>query len=258
MITKEKVGRNDPCPCGSGKKFKRCHLGREEELSREAVEDLSMEEMGARIVGLPRVRYGRSEEMMAALDLEAMTGSPVGVAFVDLKEYTDLNLFGGVHAKASRGQDGGVFINPFKTAKADPTNLYLAISKDIEDSTLVHELAHVLDYLGGSRLVPGTLAALSLELTVPVDHLEHPRTFGHWLDVLARKFDVQLDADDTLIRFLYQEGLLIEGEFIQAKNALNLKAKSERILRFLSEHSEEIDALIRDLPGYIGPRRPQN
>lgn len=21
----EKVGRNDPCPCGSGKKFKRCH-----------------------------------------------------------------------------------------------------------------------------------------------------------------------------------------------------------------------------------------
>lgn len=24
---KEKVGRNDPCPCGSGKKFKRCHGG---------------------------------------------------------------------------------------------------------------------------------------------------------------------------------------------------------------------------------------
>lgn len=24
-----KVGRNDPCPCGSGKKFKRCHLGRD-------------------------------------------------------------------------------------------------------------------------------------------------------------------------------------------------------------------------------------
>ena len=22
---KEKVGRNDPCPCGSGKKYKKCH-----------------------------------------------------------------------------------------------------------------------------------------------------------------------------------------------------------------------------------------
>jgi preprotein translocase subunit SecA len=25
--TASKVGRNDPCPCGSGKKFKRCHGG---------------------------------------------------------------------------------------------------------------------------------------------------------------------------------------------------------------------------------------
>ena len=24
----ESVGRNEPCPCGSGKKFKRCCLGR--------------------------------------------------------------------------------------------------------------------------------------------------------------------------------------------------------------------------------------
>lgn len=23
-----KVGRNDPCPCGSGVKFKKCHLGK--------------------------------------------------------------------------------------------------------------------------------------------------------------------------------------------------------------------------------------
>jgi uncharacterized protein YecA (UPF0149 family) len=24
-VTAEKVGRNDPCPCGSGKKYKKCH-----------------------------------------------------------------------------------------------------------------------------------------------------------------------------------------------------------------------------------------
>lgn len=23
-----KIGRNDPCPCGSGKRFKKCHLGK--------------------------------------------------------------------------------------------------------------------------------------------------------------------------------------------------------------------------------------
>ena len=27
FVKPKKVGRNDPCPCGSGKKFKRCHGG---------------------------------------------------------------------------------------------------------------------------------------------------------------------------------------------------------------------------------------
>ena len=32
-----KIGRNDPCPCGSGKKYKKCHLGREREKNIGAV-----------------------------------------------------------------------------------------------------------------------------------------------------------------------------------------------------------------------------
>lgn len=31
------VGRNDPCPCGSGRKYKQCHLGRAEVPTRERV-----------------------------------------------------------------------------------------------------------------------------------------------------------------------------------------------------------------------------
>jgi uncharacterized protein YecA (UPF0149 family) len=26
QLTRKRIGRNDPCPCGSGKKFKKCHL----------------------------------------------------------------------------------------------------------------------------------------------------------------------------------------------------------------------------------------
>jgi hypothetical protein len=29
MMTGEKIGPNDPCPCGSGRKYKHCCLGRE-------------------------------------------------------------------------------------------------------------------------------------------------------------------------------------------------------------------------------------
>ena len=32
-----KTGRNDPCPCGSGKKYKQCCLRKEEEVEREAL-----------------------------------------------------------------------------------------------------------------------------------------------------------------------------------------------------------------------------
>jgi len=30
----DKVGRNEPCICGSGKKFKKCHLSLYQELTR--------------------------------------------------------------------------------------------------------------------------------------------------------------------------------------------------------------------------------
>ncbi len=31
-----KIGRNDPCHCGSGKKYKQCHLAKDEAKQREA------------------------------------------------------------------------------------------------------------------------------------------------------------------------------------------------------------------------------
>ena len=36
-----KTGRNEPCPCGSGKKFKQCCLRKEEEAEREAMAALT-------------------------------------------------------------------------------------------------------------------------------------------------------------------------------------------------------------------------
>ena len=30
VVKAEKIGRNDPCPCGSGKKYKHCCLGKDE------------------------------------------------------------------------------------------------------------------------------------------------------------------------------------------------------------------------------------
>jgi hypothetical protein len=249
-----KIGRNEPCPCGSGKKFKKCHMGREDELMLDGLEDIS-DEMSVRITGLPEVSYGRSKEIVDALDIEDLTGNRIGIKFVDLKKYADLNIFGSPQSKISKEEkSGGLFVNVYKTLKTDPNHIYLAISPDIDDSTLTHQLAHVLDYLAGSKLMPGSLSPLGLEMSIPVDHLEHPEEFGYWLNYLNKRFDVQQDADDTIISYLYDNGMLIKGKEIEEKNSLVLKSKSDQIFKFLGERSQEINALIRDLPGYIGER----
>ena len=142
-----KIGRNDLCPCGSGKKFKKCHMGREDELALDSMGEIT-EEMSTWITSLPEVQHGRSREILDALDIEELTGNIIGIRFVDLKAYSDLNLFGGSHTEAAKGRGGGIFINLYKTMKTDPNHIYIAISHDIDDSTLIHEVAHVLDYLG--------------------------------------------------------------------------------------------------------------
>jgi hypothetical protein len=43
VVKPKKIGRNDPCPCGSGKKYKICH-GRTPELEQELQEMLAGKE----------------------------------------------------------------------------------------------------------------------------------------------------------------------------------------------------------------------
>ena len=48
--------------------------------------------------------------------------------------------------------------------------------------------------------------------------------------------------------------MLIKGSVITSGNELLIKTKSEQIFKFLAENSGEIDKLIRELDGYIGPQ----
>jgi hypothetical protein len=248
-----KIGRNDPCPCGSGKKFKKCHLGREDELFSGGESEFS-DVMGEKITSLPEVAYGRSKEMLDALDIKNLTGSHFGIRFIDHAAYEALSLGDGRLLDRREGGSGGVMVNIQKTAMSDPDNIYIAITPAIGDSALIHQLAHVFDYLAGSKLMPGLAKPLSFELGIPVEHVEHPHEFGYWLEYLRDQFRVELDADDMIIAYLYDNGLLIKGVDITQQNPPAIKTKSDQILRFLSEKSGEIDAMICERPGYIGSR----
>lgn len=41
------AGRNDPCPCGSGKKYKKCHMAADEAAVHAEAESLKNEAAGA-------------------------------------------------------------------------------------------------------------------------------------------------------------------------------------------------------------------
>jgi hypothetical protein len=246
----KKTGRNDPCPCGSGKKFKHCHLGREDELLNLGMAEFTHEQ-SARITALPQVWFSRSRELLDDLDLPALTGSTLGIRMIDLGSYLELGFSG--RSTAADGA-GGLMVNVFKTRLTDPDNVYLALSPRIGDSALIHQLAHALDFMGGSGLMPGLCRALSYEIGIPAEHLDHPAEFAGWYRLLAERFSIRPDADDSIILFLYEHKKLISGKDISSGDKVVLKKRSESILSFLSEKSFEIDEIIRELPGYIGTR----
>ena len=70
-------------------------MGREDELALDGMGEISVEK-SAMITSLPEVSYGRSREMAGALDIQELTGSRTGIRFVYLREYSDLNIFGGI------------------------------------------------------------------------------------------------------------------------------------------------------------------
>lgn len=246
-----KVGRNDPCPCGSGRKFKKCHLGREGELYLRKGEALDPE-AGKKIRDLPEVRYGRSREIIEAIVKEGtLDGSP-GIKCIDLEAYRNLGVSGQEIPREALKGSAGILVNPAKTREADPNHLYLAITPKIEDSNLIHQIAHILDYLKGTGAPPGANTQLSLEIGIPAEHLDHTQEFANWLEFLRDRFQVELDAEDAIVSYLHRKEMLFKNEEILARDIPQLAVHSKKILDFMIKNRNEIDGLIRERRGYIG------
>ncbi len=242
------IGRNDPCPCGSGKKFKRCHMGREKDLVTDRLTQ-DPGQIALAITKLPSCQHPRAAEMVAEFSLTSPAGKTIGVKLVDLAAYAKLQAGA---TDAPRATSGGVLINPQKTRVLDPTHLYLALSPDADDSLIIHQLAHAADLICGSSLPPGKAAALSRETSLPVELLEHPQEFGEKLLELAERYGVELDADDEIVAFLTRRRMLLPGRLIAGGNSSELVAAGEKTMRLLQDSKEEIDARIKSRAGYTG------
>ncbi len=85
MFNDEKIGRNEPCPCGSGKKFKKCCYGRKEnEESQEHMDPLwrsvrrAIKDLPSKLVDFSEKHYGMKLILGGWSDFnsEGETGSP--------------------------------------------------------------------------------------------------------------------------------------------------------------------------------------
>ncbi len=227
-------------------------MGREHELVLRKSERLP-EDAGKRISELPEVRYGRTGEILERLDIESLTGRRMGIKFVDYARYRDLGFMGQEPPEGDR--EAALMINPKKTEKSDPDNVYIAVTPGVGDSTLIHQMAHVLDYLGGSRFIPGSGTEISMQTGIPIEHLDHPKEFADWLDYLKQKFEVELDAEDAIVSFLNENERLLTADQIRTLDRAGLLVHSERIMRFMRDAGSQIDELIRHRKGYIGPQK---
>lgn len=244
------LGRNDLCPCGSGEKFKRCHLGREKELIEEHLAP-DPQEVAERIGKLPSSKHATAAKWSSDLELTSPTGQAYTVKVVDLHAYVQLNLDG---KEAADQQEGGVLINPTKTRALDPHALYLALSRKAGDSTVVHQLAHCQDLISGSRLPHGRAAEVAGDTGVPIEFLEHPQEYGDILLEMSERFEVKLDAEDEIVAFLARRKLLLPAALVAKAERASLIKAVEKALGFLNENQAEINARIQSREGYIGDK----
>ncbi len=242
------LGRNDPCPCGSGKKFKHCHLGREDELIQEHLAP-DPRELAERIAKLPPSRHPKVAQWVQELELTSKGGREYQLKVVDLHAYHQLNLTGREQEQAG---EGGVFINPTKTRALDPYSFYLALSRKAGDSTVVHQLAHAVDLVRGSRLPHGRAAEVAAETGVPAEFLEHPQEYGDILLELAERWGVTLDAEDEIVAYLARRKLLLPAEVIARAERSELVREVQKVMAFMRDNQAEINARIRNREGYLG------
>jgi hypothetical protein len=73
LTTMVKPGRNDPCPCGSGKKYKKCCLAKEEAAEREQLAEAEArraESAAAHRLHLQEVRAAIVARLSGAIDAD--------------------------------------------------------------------------------------------------------------------------------------------------------------------------------------------
>ena len=77
-----KIGRNDPCPCGSGKKYKKCHIG--EDISTIMAKKMFQREsyeQNDKLIGRPVISTEFNGHKVVAVGSKLYPSLPINITF---------------------------------------------------------------------------------------------------------------------------------------------------------------------------------
>ena len=69
---------------------------------------------------------------------------------------------------------------------------------------------------------------------------------------MSEELGIELDAEDEIIAILTRRHLLIPGKTIARAKHHDLVAAADRIMRYMNENQDEIQARIKGRAGYRG------
>ncbi len=225
-----KVGRNDPCPCGSGKKYKKCHEGKDEGARAP---NAAIDPAGLSAKDLPFLRVAE----IAALDVRRLKKATLSAAFDRATTFRRWSLAERcADALAELHDDGRAHLDlALRAVDAGRSDVVDRLMTRWSDETLPPELSI---YRAVQRAAPALepLSALGAEL------LADPKSplFELALGLLQRAPGLGIPvARGLAVELPPEDGDALLGEIERARDVLDLPPGDPAL--------DLIDALDRDV-----------
>ncbi len=220
-----KIGRNAPCPCGSGKKYKKCCLAKDEEARRSRLEDQERRQLQAK-------RQPEEDEDLFedALDEEESEDELYGDELDEMDEEEEMD---------KTSEDSKAESRPRKRVPEESPRISDAeeeiVDKWWEKYKKMHEIGeirqHLEDFLRDHpKLVPNLELHMEVLFELGADYVKEGRS-SEYIDLLL-KMRSQF-ADSYLKSFGYYD-----RDIISHKITIGRKDEAANFLSYFKEYPE--------------------
>lgn len=106
MESLEKIGRNDLCHCGSGKKYKKCCMTKDQDEKKELMQKMKTVEVSAGLSGHDKYIFNSKEEILESIRAEGFEPVATEESYEDIDGDTVTNLTVDIYCEHGHSEIG--------------------------------------------------------------------------------------------------------------------------------------------------------